>query len=154
MADVRPTWLPDPRPFVALVMALTALVTAGTSLVKAFDKTLEQASYEALATSIQELQQDQAALRLEMQAHDPQDTDGVVDAQEPEEILSTPAVPSAAVSVGPKPKMASIQKHKAPTTVAPINIVEPSPSKSRPMRRGTMPAPPSWSTIKTQAEKL
>lgn len=46
--------------------ALAGLVTALTSLYKVYDKSLEQASYEALSDSIRELQEDQLALRSEL----------------------------------------------------------------------------------------
>ena len=60
----------DPRFLLSLLASMTALVGALTSFYKATDKTLEQTSYEALASYIVELQRTQVELleRLERQA--------------------------------------------------------------------------------------
>ena len=59
----KETWAEKISRFSSLIVALTALITAMTSLWKAVDKRVEEAGYEALSNSIQELQKSQAALR-------------------------------------------------------------------------------------------
>jgi hypothetical protein len=149
-----------------LVIALAGLVTAVTSLMKACDKRLEQASYEALAESIKDLQDDQRALRNEIAmaqigapAAQPVmsektwcgDGDGIPDF----DLKSTPSPLPSASSVmltnpHPVPCYASIVSKPAvwPSAmprVPTMPTIAPAPS-SKPL--------PSWSDVKQRADAL
>lgn len=138
------------------VFALTALVTAITSLVKACDKRLEQASYEALSTSIQDVQKDQAALRAELLAL--RDGDGIPDKMDIDKSdidfdLTSPAPStSTCVTSAPtshKPSFLSRPKTKTPKPM-------PSSSSSGTPWGVTIKSqpPPAWADIKVSADKL
>jgi hypothetical protein len=179
MSDPKPAWSFDLKQIVSILMALTALVTAITSLVKALDKRLEQASYEALSASILSIQKEQALLLDEVQALKPkdQDGDGIPDDEDPTSHLMLPAPSTSAMSpIGPPPPATSPVASVAPSasTVHPstrptgsfpapvatdtpwILRTEPSPGPktTHPHRKAISSPPPEWNDVKSAADKL
>ena len=127
MADAKPF---DLRQVLSAIISITALVTAGTSLVKAVDKTLEQTSYEALAGKIAEIQKDQTAMRNELAALrwvPVKDGDGIPDLSDPPGPLASasaaatfmvPASPPVVKTEKPHPKHAPSMPMPMPAPVA------------------------------------
>ena len=125
---------------VTLITAITALVTAGTSLVKAIDKSVERASYETLSEKIVELQAEVVALKQPKPTNPSPtevadaamcefptdaDQDGLkTDDLDPERI--TLPLPVASSAPSPQPKV--------------VTVVAPTP-------------PPSWAAIELKAQR-
>jgi seryl-tRNA synthetase len=121
------------------VMAITALLTAVTSLVKAYDKRLEQTSYEALANTIQEMQKDQAALQKEFTT--------LQNSREPiMRVIENTADSGVPQSDSGLDKL-NISAKQPPV----VKLAPPKPSSSAVLSR---PPLPKWSDIKEKANKL
>ena len=161
MADPKPVRFLDLKMIVSGIMALTALVTAITSLVKAVDKRVEQASYEALAQSIKDMQTDQANLRVELMALQSRgvtmdwDGDGIPD--DPS-TLKCDVQPSS--SSAPINKSDPGDKSKKPWKPGIMATPRPAPSASGsastfPSAAMALPKPPpTWKDVLKSADKL
>jgi len=154
----KPGKLGDLKQLATLIAAVTALVTACTSLVKALDKSVEQASYETLSAHIVELQGDNAALHK------------TLDALKAEPAPSSSAAPSTSASAaapspsaappGPKPKSFTgeipVSAKKCPVGDP---LCDPGPSvptftpppKPPLPPRPPMREPPSWGDVTYRA---
>lgn len=153
---MEPTLVARLKSITQAVVATTALVTAITSLVKACDKRLEQASYETLSASIQDIQKDQAAIRADLLALRDRDGDGLSD--EDFMKMMAPIVPDAAVPAPPTsasfgPYVGTFQpphlpKHDA--GVPPLASASPATAGSVAPR----PPPPSWDHVQIMAAKM
>jgi len=158
MGDPKPSRFFDLKTVISGIMALTALVTAATSLVKALDKRLEQASYETLSTHIADIQKDQAALREQVTALNiklaDRDGDGIPDAD-----AGAPPVPTSSASAA-KPAPADAGTHPTASATHPPIVRPPAPPPQPAAVPVPMPppvatlAPPSWNAVKAKADKL
>ena len=147
------------------VVAVTALVTAISSLVKACDKRLEQASYETLAQSIHEVQQEQAALRADVLAlNSIKDGDGIFDQADPllcemdagvvdagRYAMMVPSLPTSSASgvalVKPPPPLPKHPKYDGGLhDIAQVVVASPAVTGSRP--------PPKWDDVKARADSM
>jgi hypothetical protein len=150
---MEPTLVARLKSVTQAVVATTALVAAITSLVKTCDKRLEQASYETLSASIQDIQKDQQAIRAEvlaLKARD-QDGDGISDADELKMGMGLDAaapMPSGSSAFGP---YAGVFK-RGGQDAAVEPFLDDTPATS-----GTVaprPPPPSWGHVKIMADEL
>lgn len=160
MADPKPLRFFDLKTVISGIMALTALVTAVTSLVKAVDKRVEQASYEALAKSIQDMQRDQADFRVELMALQSRgvtvdwDGDGIPD--DPSS-LKCDVQPSSSATINKSDPGDKVKKPWKPV----IKVTpRPAPSASGsalpfPSAAMALPKPPPpWKDVLKSADKL
>lgn len=140
---------------VTVIVSLTAFATAATSLVKAVDKTLEQASYETLSAKIVELQDDNVRLHRTLEE--------LVEAnEEPSFKYVLPfasATPPATSAAPPLPTASSTHAnikamHPCPPGDSlcgpkePVAMPEPPPRPSLPLRA----KPPSWTEVRKAAD--
>jgi len=122
-----------------LVAALTALVTACSSLVKATDKSVEQVSYETLSKKIVELQESNVAMMKLIHEYDERIKEPVVP---PPSFSSEPVASAFGPTAG----------HPLPPH-APTFLPPPTASTKKPPPVPSV-APPSWKTIQKHARDL
>jgi hypothetical protein len=128
--------LGEPRQMISLIAALTALATAGTSLVKALDKSIEHASYDSLSKSIKELQNDNAKI------HDKID---IVE-MDADVILVTP--PASFADAG---SPAIVAHNAGVTALEPLTAVHVSKTHAKPDAGTRLQPPPTWRHVTQMA---
>lgn len=172
MADSTPPEKPskgfDLKQAATFVAAITALVTALTSLVKAVDKRLEQASYETLSASIENIQKDEAALREQIIALNAKLATHDVGHAEPDDVEPPPPMPSASAS-GPvavadagKPhhKVAGSHPSAHPPVSASVAASAHPPATTSVASAPPLPLPPprpplpKWGDVKAKADQM
>lgn len=151
-----------------LIIALTALIAAITSLVKSLDKRVEQKSYESLAQSIAEMQDQQGvlhdevlALRVESFEREADGFDTLIDlipstTLPASQLLEDAGAPAPATTSTGEPMTATAPTAKVPDAVPPLSLEERKEVKRLirlPLPKPSFTPPPKWKDIQQKAQE-